>query len=113
MKILKQLLVYLVWIIISLLGGIGYMRMVLGPKPEPSNGIMRIFDWVYGAALFEVGSMIGGIIALLFILLDIFYLKKKLKNNRNSILIRLLSIIIIIVLVGTTHFILEKVIDVI
>lgn len=113
MKIIKQIIKYLLWIGLSLLSGVAYMRVVLGPKPPPSKGFLVILDSIYNIALVEVGLRFGGIIALLFVVLDIFYLNKKLKYNLSGILIRLLAFFILIVLVGVIHYLLEKVIDVI
>jgi len=113
MKIFKQLRYYLFWIIICLLGGLAHMRIVLGPPPKPSKGIMKMFDWIYGVSLVHVGLVVGGIIALLFIVLDIYYLKKKLKDNPKKMGIRFLVVLALTAVVGITHYILEKVVDVI
>ena len=113
MSILKRILSYFIWTLIAFLCAFGYMRIILGAKPKPSTGIMILFDWVYGYALVYVGSIIGSIIAFLYIIIDVFYLNKKLKSRANSTIIRLLIVIIITVIVGTTHYLLEKVIDVI
>jgi len=113
MKFLKQSLVYLIWVILALLLGIGYMWILLGPKGEVSTGFMHIFDLIYDLALVSIGLIAGSVIAFLFILIDIFYLKKKLKDNTKSTRIRFLILLIITVIVGVTHYVLEKVIDVI
>jgi RsiW-degrading membrane proteinase PrsW (M82 family) len=93
--------------------GIGYMRLVLGPKGEESTGFWHLKDIIYDLALYQVGLRIGGIIALLFILVDGFYLRKKLKSNSKGILIRFLVLIVIAFVVVSTHYICEKVIDII
>ncbi len=113
MNNLKQILTYVFWTIFSLLAGVVYMRIVLGPKPEPSTGFLKMFDWAYDVALIQVGFIIGGIIALLYILLDVLYLKQKLKNHSKKTIIRFLMIIVITAIVGTIHYIFEKVIDII
>ncbi|WP_445711974.1 hypothetical protein [Flavobacterium sp.] len=113
MCILKQIGTYLIWIVLSLFMAFGYMRIILGPKPKPSTGLMIMFDWVYGVAILHVGAIIGSIIALLYILIDIFYLKKKLKNNSKRTIIRLFIVTVITFIVGITHYICEKVIDII
>ncbi|WP_139327720.1 hypothetical protein [Zobellia uliginosa] len=89
------------------------MRIILGPKPKPSSGILKMFDWVYGVSLFHVGLVIGSIIAFLFIIINHFYLKKSFATNANRSLIRLLVILILALIVGTTHYICEEVIDII
>ena len=113
MTIFKRLLNYLIWTLICFLAGFAHMRIILGPKPAPSTGFMKMFDWVYGVALIQVGAIIGGIIAVLYILLDIFYLRKKLNQRKNAIGLRLLIIIGIAIVVGVTHYVLEEVVDVI
>lgn len=89
------------------------MKIILGPQPNPSTGFMRIFDWLYEYVLVHIGLIIGSIIALLYILIDVFYLNKRLKNNSYSTIIRFLIVMTIAIVVGTTHYVLEKVIDVI
>jgi len=89
------------------------MRIVLKPGPIDSEGFMAVLDLLHEYALFHIGARVGLIIALLFILLDVFYMNKRLKNRANSTIIRLLIMIGISVLVGATHYLLEKVIDVI
>ena len=115
MKKLKQILAYLIWIVLALLSGIGYMRIVLGPNTDSSKGgLFHVFgNLIYEFALVHVGLRIGGVIALLYILSDIFYLKKKLENNVKSTIIRFLFLLGIATVVGVTHYILEKVVDII
>jgi len=115
MKILKQILVYLIWTVIALLIGIGYMRIILGagPKEETYGYFTFLVELLYNYGLIHVGLIIGSIIALLFILLDIFYLKKKLESNLKSTSIRFITLLVITIVVGVIHYILEKVIDVI
>lgn len=113
MSILKQMLKYLIWTALALLMGIGYMRILIGSIGEPFTGILHLLDVLYYFTLFYVGLIIGLIIALLYILMDVFYLKRKLKNNLQSTLIRFGFLLIIAVVVGVTHYMLEKVIDVI
>lgn len=114
MNIIKQIVAYLIWTVLALLLGIGHMRIVLGYKGEPSTSFLdTMFGLIYDFGLIHIGIRIGGIIAFLFILLDVFYLKKKLKNNIKSTGIRFLLLIGISMVVGVTHYILEKKIDVI
>ncbi|WP_036153772.1 hypothetical protein [Maribacter forsetii] len=89
------------------------MRIVLGTPPESNDGKFSFASMVYEWALVQVGAIVGCIIALVFILLDVFYLNNKLQGNSKATLLRFLIISIIAVIVGITHYILEKVIDVI
>ncbi|MCG8183455.1 hypothetical protein [Tenacibaculum piscium] len=114
MKLVYQIRDYFFWVILSLLSGIGYMRIVLGAKPKSSSiGILNVFDWIYDVVLFHVGLSIGSIIALLYVILDVFYLKKKFKNKAKLTRIRFLFFSIIVIIVGVIHHVLEKIIDVI
>lgn len=89
------------------------MRIILGAKPESTEGFMIVFDLIYQHAFLYIGLVVGSIIALLFILIDIFYLQNRLDNTARSTIIRLLTLIGIAMLVGITHYVLEKVVDII
>lgn len=112
-NILKQILAYSIWTLLALLSGICYMRVVLGPKVELSANFWKIFDWIHNYAMIHVGLMIGSVVALLFILIDVFYLKRKLSHDIKATIIRFLILLAIAIAVGTTHYILEKIVDVI
>ena len=102
MKTLKQILTYLIWTVVALLIGIIYMYLVLGLgfKTENSTGFFwRLLDIFHEIIAVHVGLRIGGVIALLFILLDVFYLKKKLNNDFKSTVIRFMVMLMITLLV--------------
>ncbi|MFD2562908.1 hypothetical protein [Aquimarina rubra] len=113
MKTLKQIGAYSIWAIIALLLGIGYMRIVLGPNETAKDGLWYLLHVFYDLGLLHVGLVIGVVIAVLFIFLDMVYLKKKLKDRKKSKGIRFLFLLAITMVVGVIHYILEKVIDVI
>ena len=113
MRALKHIINYTIWTAISLVFGIGYLGIVFGANNMSNEGIGYLFNMFYYWGLFHVGMIIGLVIAVLFIFLDVFYLKKKLKNNLQSTITRFLCLMVITILVGITHYILEKVIDVI
>ena len=89
------------------------MRIILGEKPESTSAFMKMFGWLYEYVLVTLGLAIGSIVLVLFILTDIFYLKKKLSIGIKATIIRFFILVFITLVVGTTHYILEKVIDVI
>jgi len=114
MILLKQLLSYICWIIIATLFAYGYMFLIFGPMPEPSDGFFDMIGFiVYHVALLRVGPIIAGIIAILYLLVDIFYLQKKLKEHSKKRVIRFLVMLFITIVVGIVHYMLEKVIDII
>lgn len=115
MRIAKQILIYVSWTVTALLIALGYVHQLLGPVPDEDafGGFWFIAQVFYGYGLLYVGLAIGGIVAILFILTDIFYLKNKLEDNTKRTLIRFLVLFIIMLLVGILHYILEKVVDVV
>jgi len=113
MRILKYILAYLFWTLLSLFIGIGYMRLVLGANTVSEEGLGYLLHLFYDIGMIQVGLWVGSAIALCFVLLDIFYLRKKLKSNPKRTVIRLAVLLMITVLVAIVHYLLEKVIDVI
>lgn len=113
MNLLKQIVCYLTWSIIAIVFGIVYMRIVLGANITTANGIGYLFSLFYNWGLFHIGVIVGVVITILFILIDVFYLKKKQQNNLQLTITRLACLIIIAMFVGTIHYMLEKVIDII
>lgn len=89
------------------------MRIVLGANNIPKEELGYLAHMFYNWGLFHVGLIIGLVITLLFILLDVFYLKKKLKNKGKSTVVQFGLLLIIAITVGIIHYVLEKVIDVI
>lgn len=91
------------------------MRLVLGeiPNEESYNGFGFFLNLFYSYGIIYVGSIIGGIIALLFIVTDVFILKKRLDNNLKSLIIRIVVLFGIAFFVGIIHYIFEKVLDII
>lgn len=89
------------------------MRIVLGANNVLKEGVGYLFHLFYNWGLLYVGGVVGLIIALFFIVLDVFYLKKRFKNNLKSTIIRLVILLLITTAVGIVHYILEKIIDVI
>jgi len=113
MKTLKQIVTYCIWTLIALLLGLLYMRFVLGPNETSTEGLSYLLHIFYDFGLIYVGLTIGVAIALIFIPIDIFYLKKRLKHNSTSTIIRFGFLLVITALVEIIHYVLEKVVDVI
>lgn len=109
---MKQVLNYACWVLLSFLIGIGYVRIIVGAKSKKLDGIF-IYDLLYDFTYLYAVPVIGGIIAMLFIIIDYFYLKRKFKSTQASTMIRFLLLLIIVIGVGIIHYFLEKVIDII
>ncbi|MBN3581920.1 hypothetical protein JYB64_05935 [Algoriphagus aestuarii] len=113
MRFIKLILTYLIWTILSLLLGIAYMRLLLGPNDVSEDGWWYLLHLFFDMGLLHVGFWIGVAIASCFILLDVFYLRKKLKNNPKKTTIQVIALLVITGLIAIVHYFLEKVIDVI
>ncbi|MBU2930244.1 hypothetical protein [Winogradskyella psychrotolerans] len=113
MTVLKRILNYLIWTILAVIAAFSYMRIILGAKSIDSNGFAKIANIIYDLAFVQIGLILGSIIAIIYILIDIFYLSNRLKNTKKSTIIRLLVIFVIAVIIVITHYVLEKVIDII
>ncbi|WP_173280723.1 hypothetical protein [Winogradskyella eckloniae] len=90
-----------------------YMLVLFGGKPEIDSEFQVFIDAFYLFGIIHIGSIIGSIIAFLFILMDICYLRKKLKTHRNATIIRLAIILAITFIVFILHYTMEKVLDII
>lgn len=113
MKILQQIVMYFIFGIVAILLGIACMHIFLEPNDKTTEGLAYFLYLFESILIIEIGIRIGVLIIMLFILLDLFYLKKKLKNNRKGIIIRLGILLFITVFLTSMYYILEKVINVI
>lgn len=109
----KQILNYAGWLLVAILLGFLHMRIVLGPGSNSDNGGLTFLNGIHDFVLLYVGAIIGCIIAVLFIVLDVFYLNKKLQNNNRATLVRLFVIIALAIIVGASHYFLEEIANVI
>ncbi len=112
-KFVLSVLSYLPWTIVSLVSGIAYLRLLLGSNPVPAKGIWIPIRMFMNIGMLRVGLILGSVLALAFILADIFYLKQKLGHGLQATALRILCFIGIGICVATAHYILEKVINVI
>ncbi|HCX25114.1 MAG: hypothetical protein CMB80_14770 [Flammeovirgaceae bacterium] len=112
-QIVKELITYAAWSMLALLLGMVYMRLVLGPNDTSEEGFWYLLHLFYDIGLVYVGFWIGVAIALCFVLLDVFFLRKKMTINPKNTVLRLVIMMVIAVIIGIIHYLLEKVIDVI
>ena len=114
---LKRIFEYVLWTIAALLLGMGYMCLIftltLGQIPEETSLISFIISKLYVFGVIYVGAIIGAILAALFILLDVFYLKRKWQQSKHFFLKRVISMLFLLVGVAALHYLLEKIVDVI
>jgi hypothetical protein len=110
---IKQIFIYVTWIVIALFLGVIYVLLLLGLPQNEFTGVLHLIDIFLNLGAFYLSLIIGSIIAVLFLLLDVFYLKKKLNNDFKSMVIRVVVILGITIIVGIVHYVLEKQIDII
>ncbi len=112
-KFILTVLSYLPWTIVSLLSGVVYIRLLLGPNPVPQKGFWGLLHMFFKLGMLRTGLVLGAVLALAFILADVFFLKQKLGHGLQATALRLLCLFGIGIFIAITHYILEKVIDVI
>lgn len=109
----KTIWEYALWTMAALLLGMGYMYLVLGPPPEPTNTWNFFLGKIYLFGLVRIGLVVGGIVAVLFIIFDAFFIKRKWALSKNKLGIRIIALLILLVLVAMLHYLLEKTINLI
>ncbi|MCF6220143.1 MAG: hypothetical protein L3J65_03435 [Robiginitomaculum sp.] len=112
-KFILSALSYLPWTIVSLLSGVVYIRLLLGPNPVPQRGLWGVLHMFFKLGMLRVGFIFGAVLALAFILADVFYLRQKLGHGLQATALRVLCFICIGICVAIIHYVLEKVVDVI
>lgn len=110
---IKQIFIYVTWIVIALFLGVIYVLLLLGLPQNEFTGVLHLIDIFLNLGAFYLSLIIGSIIAVLFLLLDVFYLKKKLNNDFKSMASRIAILLGITIIVGIVHYVLEKQIDII
>lgn len=113
MKIVKQLIAYIIWTSIAVLLSIGYLRYMLGPPFKETSSFFEFLNFFINIFTLEIGIRVGLVLAFIFILLDHFYLKKKLENSTNKTIKRFIILVSIALVIAICHYVLEDVFDVI
>ena len=109
----KQIGTYFLWTLVSFILAAIYIWTLLGPITIPKKGLSYLLYLFFQWGVIYVGLPVGFCVAVVFIITDIFYLKKKLISYPYPILARFGFLIIIMMLVFLFHYILEKIINVI
>ncbi|WP_321323639.1 hypothetical protein [Thiomicrorhabdus sp.] len=114
---LKRIFEYVLWAIAAFLLGMGYIFLlftfILGEIPEETSLISFVTLKLFIFGVIYVGSTFGVILAALFILLDVFYLKRKWQKSKHFFLKRVISLLLLLIVVAVLHYLLEKTFDVI
>jgi hypothetical protein len=110
MKILTRIIEYLIWFLLSVFLGMGWMRIELG-KPIEATSLFAIFNCLHAFIIIWIGGFIGLISFILFVLIDLFYIKRKIKTERNQNFVRIFTILISSAIVTLIHYIIEFKLD--
>lgn len=102
-KLIKQIGVYFIWVILALFLGFVSIEIYMHATGYPEDGMVATLTCFHG------GLILGGIVALVFLIIDIFYLGKKLMNTIKSAIIRLRLLIALHLLAGLVYYVLDKV----
>ncbi len=98
-KTIKQILSYSIWGIIAALLSLVFMKFVL---EKENSGFIEEFRTLH------ITIAIASITILLYIILDISYLKKKLNSSLQAISIRFIWLLIITITVGANYQVLDR-----
>ena len=111
MKTLKTILFYLLWTILSVLLSIGLNYLLIGKKPIFDTKWMFLVDWIYGCVLFVIGAIRGLISAIIFFILNYFFIKHKFEQKKVLFSAQFLVLLILTLLIAKLHYILEYDLD--
>lgn len=107
MKQLKKILFYILWTIVSVFLSIGLKYIELGQKTESTFLLSSLFDWLYEYVILIVGSILGVICAIIFFIVNYYWIKPKVIQKKLVYGIQFLSLIIITLVIAKIHYILE------
>ncbi|PZX93698.1 hypothetical protein DOS84_09850 [Flavobacterium aquariorum] len=110
MKILATIIKYLIWLLISVFSGMGWMRIELG-KPTRATNFFTIFNGLDESIIIWIGEFIGLISFIPFILIDLYYIKRNIEIKRNQNIVRIFAILIISAIVTLIHYALEFILN--
>ena len=88
--------------------GIGWMRLIVGP-PSSSSLVEGIFSSIGQLVVYYVGSIIGLVAMVIFILIDVFYIKRRIEQRSKRNLIRIVMLIGAVVFVSINEYLLEMI----
>lgn len=106
MKVITTIIKYLIWLLLSIFSGMGWMRIELG-KPIIATGFFSILNGLDEFIIVWIGGFIGVISFIPFVLIDICYIKIKIQTKLNQNIIRVFTILVLSAIVTLIHYALE------
>ncbi|OUL60535.1 hypothetical protein [Flavobacterium sp. AJR] len=110
MKVTITIIKYVIWLLLSILSGMVWMRIELG-KPIDATSFFSIFNALYGFIIIWIGGFIGLVSFIPFVLIDLYYIKRKIQTKLNQNIARILAIIILSGIITLIHYVLEFTLD--
>ncbi|MEM9338876.1 MAG: hypothetical protein AAGA66_09125 [Bacteroidota bacterium] len=86
--ILKQLVLYSFCLVMGFVCCNSTKYVIIGSEPENHSDFMKVMNWILSIALIHLSLLTSAVIAILYFLADVFFLRKKLKNKTHALLIR-------------------------
>ncbi|MDI3321427.1 hypothetical protein [Pinibacter soli] len=111
MNVIKTTIKYLIWLLLSISAGMGCMRIELEKPPAALTGFWAIFNGLHEFIIIRIGGLIGLISFILFVLIDLFYIKIKVETKLNQNILRIITILFLNIIVTLIHYVLEFVLD--
>ncbi|MCL5247294.1 hypothetical protein M4I21_15840 [Cellulophaga sp. 20_2_10] len=102
MKVIKLILVYILWAILICLSSLGLVRLWMGPKKVSATFLEQLMAWGYGLTLMVDSVVIASISLIIFIFLDLFYIKKRVTLTK-PIVVKLILVLILTTIVAVSY----------
>lgn len=110
MKAITAITKYLIWLLLSVFSGMGWMRIEL-VKPIEATGFFAILNGLDKSIMIWIGGFIGLISFIPFVLIDLFYIQRKIGTKLNKNITRILSVFILTAIVTLIHYVLEFILN--
>ncbi|NHN26836.1 hypothetical protein FIA58_014215 [Flavobacterium jejuense] len=108
MKIVKTILFYLIYTLLSISLSMLQIHLEIGSRPN-SKFAGSLHDFI----IISIGTVLGLITAILFFIINHFGLKSKIKELWKMIAIQIITLVIISLIIHKIHYFLEFGLDVI
>lgn len=106
MKVITTITKYLIWLLLSIFSGMGWMRIELGKSIE-ATGFLAVLNGLDKSIIIWIGGFIGSISFIPFVLIDLFYIQRKIGTKLNQNITKIFSVFILTGIAALIHYVLE------
>lgn len=110
MKVITTIIKYLIWFLLSIFSGMGWMRIELG-RPIEATGFWAVLNGLDKSIIIWIGGFIGLISFIPFVLIDLFYIQRKIGTKLNQNITKILSVFILTGIATLIHYVLEFILN--